>query len=232
MKHWLNLENGSVIDKTTPATSVTVLDDLPDSNQKTVWFNSRFYRANLLWDNGTLRFRDIHIFDENMASSYLKEKGTSNQCIYYTPPFVDGYRWSSSEIKAGLWFYTEKNGQDILLKGEELSVSEPEDGTLMVVWKLNDELGSFVISMDEESMEIDFEGDADTNWSLTLNAAEDIDLPFSSVEAQNVKLEFENIRYEVFADKGRFVAAENNNVFKLLPDADKIKLDFAIDEPK
>ena len=215
--------------KTTPATSVTALDDLPGSNQKTVWFNSRFYRANLLWDNGTLRFRDIHIFDENMASSYLAERGTSNQCIYYTPPFVDGYRWSSSEINAGLWFKAEKDGQEILLKGETLSVSEAKDGTLMTVWKLDDELGTFVINMDEESMKIDFDGDA-INWSLALNTAENIDLPFSSIETEKVKLEFENIKYEVIADKGRFIDSENNNILKVLPDENKIKLDFAVDE--
>ncbi len=215
--------------KTTPATSVTALDDLPGSNQKTVWFNSRFYRANLLWDNGTLRFRDIHIFDENMASSYLAERGTSNQCIYYTPPFVDGYSWSSSEINAGLWFKAEKDGQEILLKGETLSVSEAKDGTLMTVWKLDDELGTFVINMDEESMKIDFDGDA-INWGLALNTAENIDLPFSSIETEKVKLEFENIKYEVIADKGRFIDSENNNILKVLPDENKIKLDFAVDE--
>ena len=215
--------------KTTPTTSVTALDDMPGSNQKTVWFNSRFYRANLLWDNGTLRFRDIHIFDENMASSYLAERGTSNQCIYYTPPFVDGYLWSSSEINAGLWFKAEKDGQEILLKGETLSVSEAKDGTLMTVWKLDDELGTFVINMDEESMKIDFDGDA-INWSLALNTAENIDLPFSSIETEKVKLEFENIKYEVTADKGRFIDSENNNILKVLPDENKIKLDFAVDE--
>ncbi len=47
-----------------------------EKDQKTVWFNSRFYRANLLWDKGTMRFRDIHLFDESVASDYLTKKGT------------------------------------------------------------------------------------------------------------------------------------------------------------
>ncbi|MCP4224186.1 MAG: hypothetical protein GY773_12635, partial [Actinomycetia bacterium] len=57
--------------RVTPPTSVTVLSDYSPKDLKTVWFNSRFYRANLLWDRGTLRFRDIHLFDEEVASDYL-----------------------------------------------------------------------------------------------------------------------------------------------------------------
>src|SRR3546814_12342028 len=36
----------------TPATSMVVNDDLGDSKLKTVWFNSRCYRINLLWEIG------------------------------------------------------------------------------------------------------------------------------------------------------------------------------------
>ena len=39
--------------KITPATAVTVTEDLKGSDRKTIWFNSRFYRVNLLWENGT-----------------------------------------------------------------------------------------------------------------------------------------------------------------------------------
>ncbi len=65
--------------KVTPATSVTVNNDLNNNNVKTIWFDSRFYRMNLLWENGTLRFRDIHLFNENLASSYLTQKSTSTK---------------------------------------------------------------------------------------------------------------------------------------------------------
>ena len=46
--------------KVTPATAVTTLTDVRGEGNKTVWFNSRYYRANLLWEKGTFRFRDIH----------------------------------------------------------------------------------------------------------------------------------------------------------------------------
>jgi hypothetical protein len=49
--------------KVTPATAVTVNEDLKGSNRKTVWFNSKNYRINFLWEDSTLRIRDIHLFD-------------------------------------------------------------------------------------------------------------------------------------------------------------------------
>jgi hypothetical protein len=60
--------------KVTPATSVTVNDDMESSDRKTVWFNSRFFRANLLWENGSLRFRNIHLFNEKFSSIYEKRR--------------------------------------------------------------------------------------------------------------------------------------------------------------
>ena len=104
--------------KTTPATSVTANEDANSGRFKTVWFDSRFYRANLLWDDGTLRFRDIHLFDENLPCDYLTVKGTSTKCEFYTFPFVDGYKWSSSEKIAGLRFNAIIDGKEIPLKGD------------------------------------------------------------------------------------------------------------------
>ncbi len=103
--------------KVTPATSVTVNNDLNNNNVKTVWFDSRFYRMNLLWENGTLRFRDIHLFNENLASSYLTQKSTSTKSSFFTLPFVDGNRWSSAQTLAGMAFKTVLNGKEILIKG-------------------------------------------------------------------------------------------------------------------
>ena len=50
--------------KVTPVTSFTVTRDLDGSDCKTIWFDSRFYRTNILWEKGTLRIRDIHLFSQ------------------------------------------------------------------------------------------------------------------------------------------------------------------------
>jgi hypothetical protein len=86
----------------TPPTAVTALTDHRNTGKKTVWFNSRYYRVNLLWDGSSFRFRDIHIFNENMKSDYYDRAGTSTECLYTTLPLVDGFLWSTPDQLAGL----------------------------------------------------------------------------------------------------------------------------------
>lgn len=68
----------------TPPTAVTALTDYREKDRKTVWYNSRYYRTNLLWEGGTLCIRDIHMFDQRMESDYYRKAGTTNQCVYTT----------------------------------------------------------------------------------------------------------------------------------------------------
>src|SRR5690606_14965401 len=86
----------------TPATAVTTLQDHRRQENKSVWYNSRFYRANLFFQKNGFRFRDIHLFDENFQSEYLANPGTGGQFYYFTLPLVDGFFWSTQSEFAGL----------------------------------------------------------------------------------------------------------------------------------
>ena len=88
----------------TPATAVVALDDYRPGGRKTVWYDSRFYRANMLWQDGTGYVRDIHLFDENVESGYLREPAASSRCVYATLPLVDGHLWSAPGCRAGMFF--------------------------------------------------------------------------------------------------------------------------------
>ena len=122
--------------KVTPATSVTVTEDIKGSDRKTVWFDSRFYRANLLWEKGTLRFRDIHLFNEKFPSVYTTEKATSNECSFFTLPFVDGYAWSTPGKIAGLRFKSIVDGKEVLMKGGNPAITDSIAGKLQISWPL------------------------------------------------------------------------------------------------
>ncbi|MEP6684074.1 MAG: hypothetical protein ABJA35_12475, partial [Parafilimonas sp.] len=87
--------------KLTPPTAVTINKDLGESNKKTVWYDSRFYRINFLWEDDGLRIRDIHLFNENFPSVYETKPVTENECKFFTLPFIDGYIWSDSNTFAG-----------------------------------------------------------------------------------------------------------------------------------
>ena len=122
--------------KVTPATSVVINKDLKGSDRKTVWFNSRYFRVNLLWEKGTLRFRDIHLFNEKFASVYTANRATSNECSFFTLPFVDGYIWSAPEKTAGLRFKTIVNGKEMLLEGRNPVITDSIPGKLHISWPL------------------------------------------------------------------------------------------------
>ena len=212
--------------KVTPATSVTVNEDLNGSNRKTVWFNSRFYRINLLWENGTLRIRDIHLFDENFQSAYLTKKATSNECSFFTLPFVDGYLWSTPQQIAGLRFKAEINGKEILLEGEDPTITNPVPGTLHVSWPLKSFNGTLVIDMDEKQMEMKIYGNKSINWFLDLTTADHADLPFQKLNSSHIDCQFEGMDYFITAVKGSFSKPDDSVVFRITPKTDDIKLNF------
>jgi len=209
--------------RVTPPTSVTVLNDHSDKDQKTVWFNSRFYRANLLWDRGTLRFRDIHLFDERVASDYLTTRGTSTQCLYYTLPFVDGFRWSSEETVAGLRL---KSGAGREIKGGTPTVDDSTEGELTVRWPTESPKGAILLTFNERSMSIRAEGRIKDGWYFELSSDTQADLPFIRIDRQQVSCTFKNTPYTVLAKQGTF-AKEAGSGLRIMPEAGRIVLDLS-----
>ena len=210
----------------TPATSVTVNTDLEGSDKKTVWFDSRFYRANLLWENGTLRFRDIHLFNENFPSNYLTEKANSNECTFFTLPLVDGHRWSSSEKIAGLRFKMIKDGKEILLNGGKPTITNPVPGTLHLSWPLESVNGTLVMDLDEQQLKIKMEGNGSPDWFLDLTTANGADLPFRKISSSIIDCEFEGMIYAVTALIGSFSKPDDGVAFRITPQKNTIKLNL------
>ena len=107
----------------TPPTSVVYLNDWKHQNRKTVWYNSRFYRINFLWQDGGFFIRDLHRFDENVVSVTHDTALTNTFLEYGTLSVMDGARWSGTE-KAGVW--------PVLLSSSGKSVSMVPDGPPVV----------------------------------------------------------------------------------------------------
>ncbi|MGC8893012.1 MAG: hypothetical protein ACP5P6_10500 [Candidatus Saccharicenans sp.] len=210
----------------TPPTSVVVLKDYSEKNLKTVWYNSRFYRANLLWEQGTLRFRDIHLFDEKVVSDYLKKPGTSTQCFYYTLPLVDGFFWSSTEVVAGLRF---KQGKGKEIRGGELVVDAFSNGQLSVRWPTDSSAGQISIQFIENSIMISAGGRLKNDWYLELNSAAQAELPFYKIEPERLYGQFKNWPYIIRLKKGQFVKGESE-LLRILPKNGQIILDLSFRE--
>lgn len=212
--------------KVTPATSVTVNEDIKGSDRKTVWFDSRFYRLNLLWENGSLRFRDIHLFDENFASDFLTRKSASNQCSFFTLPFVDGHTWSSSEKIAGLRFKAIVDGKEILLNGGNPVIKSTVSGRLDISWTLKSGQDTLEMHIDERKTEMVMIGKP-LKWFLDLSTASEVKLPFKKISDNRIDCEFQGMKYSIFADKGFFSKPSDIVAFRINPVENKVVLDFA-----
>ena len=209
--------------KVTPPTSVTVNNDVKNDDVQTVWYDSRFYRANLLWENGTLRFRDIHLFNENLASSYLTQKSTSTKASFFTLPFVDGNKWSSTQMLAGMAFKAMVNGKEILIKGEKPKISGAGN-QLHISWPITSFDGMIIMDLDEENIKIQFTGKESINWFLELTTASGAVLPFKKISPHKIDAEFEGMKYSINAKSGSFANASAKAVLTIQPENNQIGL--------
>lgn len=213
--------------KTTPATSVTINNDIAGSDRKTVWFNSRFYRANLLWENGTLKFRDIHLFNEQFPSAYETEKATSNECSFFTLPVVDGYIWSNAKQLAGLKFKAVINGNEIDLTGGSPTIISTVPGHLQISWSLKSGYGKLMINMDERNIKMKVEGGKPIQWLLDLTVAGKSKLPFEKIDHRQIACSFQGMSYFLKASKGTFAKSADNEGFRLYPENNTLILNLA-----
>ncbi|MDR3228016.1 MAG: hypothetical protein LBT53_01195 [Puniceicoccales bacterium] len=199
----------------TPPTAFSALDDYRDKDNKTVWFNSRFFRANLFWSGKQFRFRDIHLFDENFASDYLtRAERNSTQCIFTTLPFVDGNVWSARGALAGLRIVETKSGAEIPLAAPEIKQLAPD---VLQVSCAAPSGNVFRIVLTEDALKVESARD-DVSWALELSTAAKKKLPFEDISAGKIKAKHRGFAYSVECRRGRFEkASEAGKVFRIYP---------------
>lgn len=209
---------------TTPATAVTVLNDIRNENNKTVWFNSRYYRMNLLWKNQDFSFRDIHLFDERFKSQYVDKPGESSQFFFYTLPMVDGYMWSTPEDRAGIQIVQHSaSGEKKVVRLNPPTITEPDTKTLVVTCT-DVENHSFKMTFTESDFEITCDtNDKDFRWSLDLHTASS-ELPFKEIEGQNIMAEFQGFKYVIRCLDGK-PEISGDCALRISPVQNRIKID-------
>ncbi|WP_285010858.1 hypothetical protein [Pedobacter faecalis] len=210
--------------KVTPATAFTVSEDIGGGNHRTAWFNSRFYRTNLIWENNSLRIRDIHLFDEDFPSQYTTGVTTTNECAFYTLPVVDGYLWSNKAELAGIRFIAKSGDSEVLLKGADPVFSDEEKGKLKISWPLTSHKGTIELVMDERNFHVSYHGSDKLEWLLELKVAEGMKLPFTEVTPDKVNASFENMRYSLISSKGKFEKGSEESIFRIVPQKQQISL--------
>ena len=207
--------------KVTPPTAVTALTDHQNNDLKTVWYNSRYYRTNLLWEGNKLRFRDIHLFDQRIESDYLRQPCTSNQCFYETMPVVDGYLWSTSQKLAGIRFMKINNdGSKEEIEIGTPTVKEIDAKTLKVTCSLQE--GDWTLFLKEDQIEVKA-SNISFDWCLELTTDIQAQLPFKTIEEKTISAEHRHHSYQIVLKKGRFEkGAEAGHAWSLHPEKQTI----------
>lgn len=184
----------------TPPSAFMALTDWKNEGRKSVWFESRHYRVNLLWENGELWLRDLHLFDETYAERYLRDVCTSPNCLYDTLPVVDGNLWASGAARAGLRFVrVGSSGEVIPFKGGDPVVKESSATELHVAWPL-DGGGVLELRLSERGMRA---GVAGLEWGLQLRGVDPGRLTVSRVNPNGMDLCYHGHRYALGIAHGR-----------------------------
>ena len=208
----------------TPATAITTLKDHRNEDNKSVWYNSRYYRTNLFWEKNAFCFRDIHLFDEKFQSQYFETPGTGNQFFYYTLPLIDRFYWSTPEDKIGLRFVKTDN-TDIIL--ENPVVTEIAKDVLQVKSK-DKEGNTFTITLHEDRIDVSCDSKTLT-WALELKVpSERIErLPFQTFTKSSIEATFKDFSYKIKCKKGSIEKGNNTDyAFRLIPTKGKLILSF------
>ncbi|MCF0197177.1 MAG: hypothetical protein HUK03_08140 [Bacteroidaceae bacterium] len=209
----------------TPPTAVTVLQDTYDRGNRTVWYNSRYYRANLWMSReGNLRFRDIHLFDQRMRSSYLDTPGSGSYFEFTTLPFVDGMLWSRRDVRAALCIVRlleDGGSREVAVDGFQVK----ESGEELIVRVCEKENGTFSIRLCESDLTVSASG-VPYAWALELLVPHNDRLPFVAISPHYVHAIHQRFPYAVRTSRGTFHPVGGDTPFRILPYRDVITLDM------
>ncbi len=207
----------------TPATAVTAMEDHNGNPVRSVWYNSRFYRANMMWSHDSFRFRDIHFFDERITSDYLTEPGTSNKCTFLTMPLVDGFLWSTQQEWAGLRLV--EISSDGTTREIALGVPEIEEQGQTLIVRCTPESGACKITLSESSIEFQYDN-TEVLWALELGVAHGKQMPFESIRKKSIDARFNSHDYTIELHRGHFGRVVGlNSGLRIYPDGNTIILD-------
>lgn len=89
--------------RSTPTQAQVMLEDPfnKEPPQRTVWYQSKHYRANLHFRGNDFYLRDIHVYNDAFPQPYLTETVRQHGIEQRMLAVLDGYHWSDDAVQAG-----------------------------------------------------------------------------------------------------------------------------------
>jgi hypothetical protein len=175
-----------------------------DPVETSVWYQSRFYRANLHFKGDLPYLRDITVYSDEYEQPFLKQATRLEDVEQKMPPVLDGYHWrtaahSRNDPGAGGFFIS--NGTRLLKTGK---VVVKETGKTMTVSVPVQNEQVLHIQFDEKQMFVKLHGTS-TDAVLPLELVFEWDTRKSNltrVTAQRVHFNLDGFDYSVNIDGG------------------------------
>ncbi|MEI8282912.1 MAG: hypothetical protein WCG75_10940, partial [Armatimonadota bacterium] len=155
--------------RTTPVQAQVQLTD-PFGNtspeERSVWYQSRFYRANLHFKGNLPFLRDITVYSDEFPQPFLQKATTSQDVEQKMPPVLDGYHWRKDGAAVpGAGGFFESDGIRLRMNGNP-RVSE--EGNILVVGIPFDEHRILVVRFEERAIDIHILSVKETKPTLSL----------------------------------------------------------------
>ena len=196
---------------------MTATDDWKGEGRKTVWYNSRYYRVNMLWEHDDFRIRDIHLFDQGYADPYLVEPLRSSACEYDAPPLVDGFNWSGAETIAGIRVVDLAGSCGAVAVGAPDVRGDAKSG--LAVFCSLAHGGRLEIRCGERVLSFRFvDVPRSMRPALAMTWQSGVPVPFVEIGRQSLKCIHKDFLYKVVSLEGRFEKTEDGNVILMVPD--------------
>jgi hypothetical protein len=190
----------------TPSSAVMAFSDLSKEGKKSLWFDSRYYRLNLVYQDSRFWIRDAFFFDENRLEPYHTSISTSPSCVYEGLPLVDGYRWSGRGIEAGAFFY-DSEGQSLALRKVRL-LKENEKGFSL---RLSFQKGITLLATISEKA-LSFTSKKKFPFSLHIQGLANDYVPSCLFEDRDLVLNYHDFTYRLSLKKGFFRKEEKKGL--------------------
>ncbi len=180
--------------KTTPATTIVCETDWK-ADCKTVWYNCKNYRLNLLTEGDCFWLRDAYLFDETYQERYIDTLCTTKDMILDNLPLVDGNVYSGGGIRAGLYPYA-ADGSPAIFARMEYAESGPT--TAKVTFYDVDDLEVCRFVCCENSVTIE----GDLYWCYEHNPKATV--PLQNTENDRAFFKYEGFGYAIQVEGGHF----------------------------
>jgi hypothetical protein len=213
--------------KTTPATAVVALDDSKGDANRSIWYESKFYRVNLCWEGDQWRIRDLHVFNQDYPERYLEKVESTAAATYDTLPVMDGFHWSRPGDIAGIRGVLNGAGgvQAMRTKGVP-AVEEAGNDSLVVTCDLATG-GALRFRCDPAKLSIELSGEAArSDWGLELGWAKDKEIPVANVGKHAIGYRQQGFDYRLSCGSSEVSRVEGENKIQIKEARDAVIFTF------